>query len=112
MADVIASGTNGRVTSSGHTGGGSRYAETSNGTANDRGRTEAELDSMEVQPGRQNRKKEHRHWRQEHTKECRTSSESTRMTRSMTRATTSMAELSKWQEHSMQKQVRMGIRWY
>ena len=40
-----ASGTDGSVSSSGHTRGSSRYAEPPNGAANDRGRTEAESDS-------------------------------------------------------------------
>ena len=43
--DETASGTDGMVSSSGHTGGSSRYAEPPNGAANDRGRTEAESDS-------------------------------------------------------------------
>jgi hypothetical protein len=43
--DETASGTDGMVSSSGHTRGSSRYAEPPNGAANDRGRTEAESDS-------------------------------------------------------------------
>ena len=59
--DETASGTNGRVSSSGHTRGGSRYAETPNGAANDWGRAEAESDSEreEVQHKSRKRKKEH-----------------------------------------------------